>query len=92
LIHDCQYTDEEYPNHIGWGHSPVSDALSFGRRVGAERLLLFHHDPLHSDEFLDAFRDEIAHLWERLGGAPEQVALAAERSEILVADRAAQPV
>ena len=21
LVHDCQYTDDEYPSHIGWGHS-----------------------------------------------------------------------
>ena len=54
LIHDCQYTDAEYPDHVGWGHSRLSDALTFARRVEAERLLLFHHDPLHSDDFLDA--------------------------------------
>ncbi len=92
LIHDCQYTDREYPNHIGWGHSPASDALGFARRVGAERLLLFHHDPLHSDEFLDDFCGEIATLWEALGGIPDQVELAAERREIVIADRAVQTV
>jgi len=53
LIHDCQYTDEEYPDHLGWGHSPLSDAVVFGQRAHAEHLLLFHHDPLHSDDFLD---------------------------------------
>ncbi len=56
LIHDCQYTDEEYPDHVGWGHSRLTDTLTFARRVEAERLLLFHHDPLHSDDFLDRFR------------------------------------
>ena len=55
LIHDCQYTDEEYPEHVGWGHSGIADTLTFARRVEARRLLLFHHDPLHSDEFLDEF-------------------------------------
>ena len=34
LVHDCQYTDEEYREHLGWGHCPVSDALAFGHRVG----------------------------------------------------------
>ena len=53
LIHDCQYTDDEYPDHVGWGHSALTDTLTFARRVEARRLLLFHHDPLHSDEFLD---------------------------------------
>jgi phosphoribosyl 1,2-cyclic phosphodiesterase len=91
LIHDCQYTDAEYRDHLGWGHCPLSDALAFGRRVGAERLLLFHHDPLHSDDFLDALRGEVVARWEGLGGRSEQVELAAERREIEVADRAAEP-
>jgi phosphoribosyl 1,2-cyclic phosphodiesterase len=85
LIHDCQYTDAEYPAHLGWGHSPSSDALAFARRVAAGRLLLFHHDPLHSDEFLDGFGAEIRERWEALGGQPGQVELAAERSELELA-------
>ena len=90
LIHDCQYTDREYPNHLGWGHAPLSDALGFGRRVGAGRLLLFHHDPLHSDDFLDTFRGEAAARWQDLGGLPEHVELATERREITIVDRAAR--
>jgi phosphoribosyl 1,2-cyclic phosphodiesterase len=82
LVHDCQYSDTEYPNHLGWGHSPMSDALEFGRRVGAERLLLFHHDPLHTDADLDAMADAVAARWLELGGSPEQVELATERREL----------
>lgn len=92
LIHDCQYTDEEYPRHLGWGHSPLSDALNFGRRVGARKLLLFHHDPLHSDEFLDGLCGQIAANWQELGGDPKQVELAAERREIEVSPAAASMV
>jgi phosphoribosyl 1,2-cyclic phosphodiesterase len=84
LIHDCQYTDEEYPNHLGWGHSPLSDALGFGHRVGAERLLLFHHDPLHSDDFLDSRAGDVAGRWTELGGRAEQVELATERREFVI--------
>jgi len=84
LIHDCQYTDEEYPSYIGWGHTPMSDALAFARRTSAERLLLFHHDPLHSDDFLDTFGAEVAVRWEELGGCQGSVKLAAERLEIEV--------
>jgi phosphoribosyl 1,2-cyclic phosphodiesterase len=54
LVHDCQYTDEEYPDHLGWGHTKVSDALAFAERARAKRTLLFHHDPMHSDDVLDA--------------------------------------
>src|SRR5262249_21704579 len=53
LIHDGQYADAEYPDHVGWGHSALSHALAFAHRTGAERTVLFHHDPRHSDEFLD---------------------------------------
>ena len=68
LIHDCQYTDEEYPEHVGWGHSALSDTLTFARRVDARRLLLFHHDPLHTDDFLDELHATARRRWEELGG------------------------
>lgn len=82
LVHDCQYTDEEYPQHLGWGHSPLSDALTFARRTTADRVLLFHHDPLHSDDFLDAFAGRACARWEELGGDPARIELATERREI----------
>jgi ribonuclease BN (tRNA processing enzyme) len=82
LIHDCQYTDDEYAAHLGWGHSALADALTFGRRSGADRLLLFHHDPLHSDDFLDAFAGTAGARWEGLGRRPDHLELACERREI----------
>ena len=82
LIHDRQYTDDEYPEHLGWGHSSLSDALVLGQRTGTERLLLFHHDPLHSDDFLDVLSGEAAARWQDLGGRPDQVELATERREL----------
>jgi phosphoribosyl 1,2-cyclic phosphodiesterase len=84
LIHDCQYTDQEYPSYIGWGHSPMSDALAFAHRTHAKRLLLFHHDPLHSDEFLDALGADVALRWQELGGDADGVELAIERRELLL--------
>jgi phosphoribosyl 1,2-cyclic phosphodiesterase len=85
LIHDCQYADSEYPLHVGWGHSRLCDALAFARRVEPERLLLFHHDPLHSDDFLDAFQGAAIERWTELGGRPAQIELACERREIKLA-------
>ncbi len=90
LVHDCQYTDTEYPNHLGWGHSPMSDALEFGHRVAAERLLLFHHDPLHTDADLDALADAVAARWLELGGSPAHVELATERQELRLAGEPAR--
>ncbi len=88
LIHDCQYTDQEYPAHLGWGHCPLSDALGFGQRVAAKKLLLFHHDPLHSDDFLDSFSGEVSIRWSEIGGSPDCIELATERREIEIAEPA----
>ena len=71
LIHDCQYTDEEYARHLGWGHSPLSDALVFARRTRARRLLLTHHDPLHSDDFLDSLAASAADRWASWAATPD---------------------
>jgi phosphoribosyl 1,2-cyclic phosphodiesterase len=84
LIHDCQYTDEEYPDHVGWGHSGMTDALTFATRVGARRMLLFHHDPLHSDDFLDRLHVAARERWEALGGDPALVEMAMEGGELEV--------
>jgi ribonuclease BN (tRNA processing enzyme) len=85
LIHDCQYTDEEYPEHVGWGHSALGDTLTFTRRVGARRLLLFHHDPLHSDDFLDGLHARARARWAELGGDPTLVEMGMEGGEVEVA-------
>jgi phosphoribosyl 1,2-cyclic phosphodiesterase len=53
LLHDAQYFEEEYQERIGWGHSSVADAVAFTRAAGARRLLLFHHEPRHSDGSLE---------------------------------------
>jgi len=84
LIHDCQYTDDEYPHHIGWGHSPVSDALAFAHRTDVERLMLFHHDPLHSDDFLDVLSGDVQQRVAALPRAERWAELATERRELEV--------
>jgi phosphoribosyl 1,2-cyclic phosphodiesterase len=82
LLHDCQYTDDEYPQRVGWGHSRVSDALLFARRSEAERVLLFHHDPLHADGQLDLLHRRAGEDWQGLGGSPGALAMAVEGTEI----------
>jgi phosphoribosyl 1,2-cyclic phosphodiesterase len=84
LIHDCQYLDEEYPQHVGWGHSGMDDALVFAHRVGARRVLLFHHDPLHSDSFLDDLHAAARRRWGELGEDPVGIEMAIEGGELEV--------
>jgi phosphoribosyl 1,2-cyclic phosphodiesterase len=53
LIHDAQYTDEEYATRIGWGHSALRHTFAFAALAEVKHLVLFHHDPSHNDEDLD---------------------------------------
>ena len=78
LVHDCQYTDAEYPAHVGWGHSSLTHALQFARRVAARRTLLFHHDPGHTDDDLDAMLAQAHTQWAGAGGQERAISMAAE--------------
>ena len=75
LIHDCQYTNEEYRTRQGWGHSTTEQVAHFAARAGVDRLLLFHHDPMHADETLEEMRDDVVDRW---GVASERCAIAGE--------------
>lgn len=50
LIHDAQYSREEYPAHVGWGHSAIDDAIAFAAMARVKHLVTFHHDPSHDDD------------------------------------------
>ena len=61
LVHDAQYTASEYAERVGWGHSAFEHALAFATLAAVKRLVLFHHDPGHSDADIDRLvRDAIA--------------------------------
>lgn len=53
LIHDAQYSTEEYAARVGWGHSALPDTFAFAALARVKHLVLFHHDPGHSDDDLD---------------------------------------
>lgn len=78
LIHDGQYTANEYAGRRGWGHSSIEDALAFAHRANPNHLILSHHDPLHDDEHLDALGDAARSRWESLGHPRANLELAAE--------------
>ncbi len=58
LFHDSQYKTEEYASRVGWGHSSIGDSVNFARMCKVKNLQLFHHDPMHTDDSLDALIDE----------------------------------
>jgi phosphoribosyl 1,2-cyclic phosphodiesterase len=74
LIHDAQYFEEEYEQHVGWGHSSVADAVAFAHAVGARRLLLFHHEPRHGDRLLELLEDRARALADGSGAEPPALA------------------
>jgi phosphoribosyl 1,2-cyclic phosphodiesterase len=53
LLHDSQYTREEFPARAHFGHSSIDYAVGLAAHAAVGRLVLFHHDPWRSDEQLD---------------------------------------
>src|SRR5215471_4369585 len=77
LIHDAQYTAEEYPAKVGWGHSSIEYAVKIGQHAGVKRIALTHHDPLRDDEAIDRILETVkASLQET--GSPLEIFAAAE--------------
>lgn len=74
-FHDAQYFDEEYDAHLGWGHSAISHTVTMGRRANVSQLVLFHHDPSHTDDDLDRLLERAVELW---GDAPNPPIVAFE--------------
>lgn len=59
LIHDAQYTDDEYSQRIGWGHTSISHLAAYAELASVEQLVTFHHDPGHDDSTLDELHTEL---------------------------------
>ncbi|MEE8291978.1 MAG: response regulator [Candidatus Tectomicrobia bacterium] len=53
IIHDAQYTLDEFPAKTGWGHMPIERVVDYALLAQAQRLALFHHDPTRDDEAVD---------------------------------------
>ena len=52
VIHDAQYTPEEYPSKKNWGHSTYEYAVDLAAAGAVHQLALTHHDPAHDDAFI----------------------------------------
>lgn len=69
LICDAQYSDAEYERHVGWGHSSNMQAAAVARDAGVQRLILTHHDPMHSDADIDALVEQAREVFANTCGA-----------------------
>ena len=71
LIYDAQYTPAEYEKHRGWGHSTWKEAVAVAKDAGVKQLILFHHDPSHTDETMSGIADEARRFFENTVAARE---------------------
>jgi len=60
LFHDAQYTPDEYGSRVGWGHSSIDDVATYLDAMKPGKAVMFHHDPAHSDDFLESMRTTVA--------------------------------
>jgi phosphoribosyl 1,2-cyclic phosphodiesterase len=60
LFHDAQYTPDEYGTRVGWGHSSIDDVSTYLTAMKPGKSVMFHHDPAHSDDFLESMRTTVA--------------------------------
>lgn len=79
LIHDTQYTEDEYRNRIGFGHSSFRHSFQFAALTNVKHFVPFHHDPTHSDSELDRmFSQTIAELQPAFAVTPSREGLSLE--------------
>jgi ribonuclease BN (tRNA processing enzyme) len=74
LIHDSMYTEAEYPNRVGWGHSTFEQSLRLAMDGGVKKLLFTHHDPMRTDYELDAIVAKMREEASRGSGSLEVAA------------------
>jgi phosphoribosyl 1,2-cyclic phosphodiesterase len=79
LIYDCTYTDEEY-NHpksskVGWGHSTWQEAVKVAQAAQVKKLVIFHHDPNHDDNFMDSIQVESVKVFSQAIVAKEGMSI-----------------
>lgn len=79
LIHDAQFTEQEYRRFKGWGHSETSAAVQNALAAEAKRLALFHYDPTRTDEGVDR---QLEHARELAKDSDLEVIAAAEGLEL----------
>jgi phosphoribosyl 1,2-cyclic phosphodiesterase len=83
VIHDSQYTPEEFALKNDWGHCTLEFAVWMAAEAGARRLALFHHDPAHHDDELDELVEEAIRDGARRG---VEVFPARENRTVVVGD------
>jgi len=64
VIYDSTYTEQEFPEKIGWGHSTWNEGVNLCKAASVKQLAIFHHDPDHTDDIMDQINDEAKAVWD----------------------------
>lgn len=64
VIYDSTYTDEEFPEKIGWGHSTWEEGIRLCKMAGVKQMAIFHHDPDHNDDFMRDIEHKAREMWD----------------------------
>jgi ribonuclease BN (tRNA processing enzyme) len=75
LVHDAEYTPEEYPARRGWGHSHIADAARLAKAAGVKTLGLFHHNQERTDDGVDELVRRCREMLSGPGPVPDCLAL-----------------
>jgi phosphoribosyl 1,2-cyclic phosphodiesterase len=81
LIHDAQYTLQQYKEREGWGHSAWERVIEVVKPTGVKNLYLTHHDPDTNDAELER-RDR--RLQQYVGAPFDNISLTREGAEIRI--------
>lgn len=65
VIYDSTYTEEEFPEKIGWGHSTWNEGMRLCKAANVKQLAIFHHDPDHTDDIMDKIAEQSKAEWDQ---------------------------
>ena len=75
VIYDSTYTEEEFPDKVGWGHSTWEEGVRLCKAANVKQLGIFHHDPTHDDAFMDKLAEDAKKAWSGAFVVREKMAL-----------------
>ncbi|MBN1149639.1 MBL fold metallo-hydrolase [candidate division WOR-3 bacterium] len=71
LVHDCHFSDEDYPDHQGFGHSSLGNVVAQAKRAEVKKLILFHLNPEYDDEKIEELEKKGKSIFPETSAARE---------------------
>jgi phosphoribosyl 1,2-cyclic phosphodiesterase len=85
LLMDAQYSLDEAPAKVGWGHTSVNVAIECALSWSVKKIILTHHEPLHNDsQIYELHEGQIQIMKDRISKKDLSVETAVEQMEFEV--------